>query len=281
MKPEIRYGKAEIRLYRTHARPLPGVRSNTLFGAEVRVDVYGDNFLAAYTEGDNTEVVATDTIKNFTYAMALEFTGATPEGFAAFLARRFLEAYPQMQRVAVRVRELPFAEHSEKLLSPLAGDHGLVEVDADRSGVQRLEAGRGDLRLVKLTGSSFAHFARDRYTTLPERADRPLFIHLDLGWRYRDPEDGLSEDLQRYVPSEHVAQLVLDTFDQFVSLSIQHLVHEMGQRILARWAQLDQVRLEAQNRLWDTSAVSETDPRVKVYSDPKPAYGLISLTLKR
>ena len=83
------------------------------------------------------------------------------------------------------------------------------------------------------------------------------------------------------MPSEHLAQLTRETFDGFVSLSIQHLVHEMGQRILARWPQLEEMSFEAQNRLWDTSAASESDPRIKVFSDPRPAYGLISLTLTR
>lgn len=281
MKHEIRYGKAAIRLYRTHAHPLPGVRSNILFAHEVTVDVHGENFFPAYTEGDNSQVVATDTMKNFTLAAALEFAGSTPEGFAAFLARRFLDSYPQMERVGVRLDELPFAQHSERLLSPLDGEHPSVCLTADRSGIKQLESSRRDLRLVKLTGSAFASFARDRYTTLPECTDRPLFIHLDLSWQYASIEDALSEDLARYVPSEHVAEMARQTFDGFVSLSIQHLVHEMGRRILDRWPRLAQVGFEAQNRLWDTAVQSEKDPRLRVYTDPRPAHGVISLVLRR
>jgi urate oxidase len=82
------------------------------------------------------------------------------------------------------------------------------------------------------------------------------------------------------VASEQVADHVRHTFDGFVSMSIQHLVHEMGQRLLDRFAQLSEVRFEAQNRLWDTSAGSEGGP-AKVFSDPKPAHGTIGLTLKR
>ncbi len=283
MRHEIRYGKAEISVYRTHARPLEGVpsipessfrgRDNTLFAALVTVDVYGDNFLPAYTDGDNSQVVATDTMKNFTYSAALEFEGATLEEFAEFLSSRFLDTYPQMQRIALHCRELPFAAHSEKLLSPRHDDHATVELHADRSGVLSMECGRRDLRLIKLTGSAFARFARDRYTTLPERRDRPLFIYLDVFWRY-------GADRSPRVPSEQVADLVRHTFDGFVSMSIQHLVHEMGRRLLARFPQLSVVRLEAQNRLWDASAKQEDGP-AKVFSDPKPAHGSIGLTLSR
>ena len=72
-----------------------------------------------------------------------------------------------------------------------------------------------------------------------------------------------------------------ETFDDFVSLSIQHLVHEMGERLLARYPQLTEVGFDAQNRLWDTSAQSETDELTRVYSEPKPAYGLIGLKVRR
>ncbi len=74
---------------------------------------------------------------------------------------------------------------------------------------------------------------------------------------------------------------VRDTFDEFVSMSIQHLVHEMGTRLLERFADMSEVSFEAQNRLWDTSVVSQTDPKTRVYSDPKPAHGVIGLTLRR
>ena len=52
------------------------------------IDVFGDNFLPAYTEGDNRNVVATDTMKNFVYAMALQFQGDRYETFADFLQVR-------------------------------------------------------------------------------------------------------------------------------------------------------------------------------------------------
>ena len=75
--------------------------------------------------------------------------------------------------------------------------------------------------------------------------------------------------------------LALVVFHEFVSESIQHLVHEMGTRILARYPQLAEVSFEGQNRTPDPAVVSEADPKVKVYTAPFPAYGLIRLTLRR
>ena len=58
--------------------------------------MFGDNFLPAYTEGDNSAVVATDSMKNFILAKGLEYEGATLEGFLAELGRGFLETYDDM-----------------------------------------------------------------------------------------------------------------------------------------------------------------------------------------
>ncbi len=273
MKADIRYGKHNVSFYRTH----PG---RGLLGGRVSIDVFGDNFMPAYSEGDNREVVATDTMKNFVYAMALEYQGASHEGFAAFLGRRFLETYPQMKWLRIQVREIPFLAHSAKLLSPLEDDYGTVELELGRDGLRSLRCGRRNLRLVKLTGSAFRDFARDAYTTLPEVSDRPLFIHLDVFWRYRVMDDAVSDGSKR-IDSQAVRDSVIASFDDFVSMSIQHLVHEMGKRLFDQFGGMAEISFEAQNRLWDTSKVSKADPTTRVFSDPKPAHGSIGLTLKR
>jgi urate oxidase len=286
---QIRYGKAEISFYRSHARPLRVApipesgfsgRPNLLLGGLISLDVYGDQFWAAYAEGDNSAVVATDTMKNLTYELALKYDGATAEGLCAFIAGRFLEAYPRMDRIGVHFRERPYEAYSDRLLGFRGGDHHSVQLAADRTGVVDLESGRRDLRLIKLTGSAFARFVRDQHTTLVEREDRALHVYVDAFWRYGEPIAACSGEGEGYVASEQVADHLRHTFDGFVSMSIQHLVHEMGRRLLTRFPQLAAVRFEAQNRLWDTSAEAPDGP-AKVFSDPKPAHGSIALILTR
>lgn len=305
MSATISYGKSQVTFYRTYAAPLRvspiaesafGGRENMLFAAEVAVEVFGDNFLPAYTEGDNRGVVATDTMKNFVLRQALAFDGATLEGFLGRLGQQFLTTYPQMQSLRLTGSEQPFQaarvsssdQHgftdSGVLFSRAHDDASFAELDFARDGttpvVRAQRSGRVGLQLIKLTGSSFAQFARDDYTTLPDVTDRPLFIYLDVFWRYADPAT-LLNDPERYVAAEQVRDLVQTVFHEFNSRSIQHLVHEMGQRLLARFPQLREVSFEAQNRLWDTAFVSESDPQTKVYCDPRPPYGLIRLTLDR
>jgi urate oxidase len=305
MTVEISYGKASVPLYRAFARPLTGVtpipespftgRSNTLFAAEIDVEVFGDNFLPAYTEGDNRNVVATDTMKNFVLREAAAFDGATLEGFAAFLGRKLLQTYAVMQVIRITGRELPFFaapvpgsagfEPSGVLYRRTHDDYGTVTLDFARTdGAIRIAAhscGRQAMQLLKVTGSSFRSFARDAYTTLPERADRPLFIGLDVGWTYADVADAVGDDATRYVPAEQVRDLAQTVFHEFVSESIQHLVYEMAQRMLERFPQLAEVTFAGRNHTPDPMAQSETDPKVKVYSAAFPAFGLIKLRLER
>jgi urate oxidase len=307
---ETHYGKAEVSTYRTWAAPLRGVRAipespwtgtdNTLLAAAIDVRVLGDAFVAAYTEGDNTLVVATDTMKNVIHRESLAFEGSTLEGWLAFLGRRFLEMYPQMERLVVSGEELRFdpvvvpdAEGgfgtSEVVLQRVPGDHGVASVELGRAAdgsvvVGDLRAGRVGLELVKVTGSAFAAFARDANTTLPERRDRALFTHVDIAWRYADPAAAITPDPERYVGSPQVADLAGAVFDRFVSLSIQHLVHEIGTVMLERWPQLAEVSFEAQNRTWDPGQGSLEDTpgtEPKVFTDPRPPYGRIGLVLRR
>ena len=260
----ISYGKLEVPVQCVGVAPLRGlpeipespVRAldTGLLACEVSMEVLGQGFLAAYTEGDNRDVVATDTMKNVILRHALEHDGATPEGFLDALGRRFLGTYPEMEglrltraRAAVRAgARRRGEERSDRLFSLGGGDHGVAELELARDGdgaiaLVAARSGQVGLRLLKTTGSAFTRFARDDATTLPERADRPLFIHLDVHWRYADPADALAGDPSRYVAAAQVRDVVCAVFHEFVSESIQHLVHEMGQRLLARFPALAEV----------------------------------------
>ena len=304
---EISYGKARVPLYRVYATPLSGVtripessftgRGNILFAMEIDVEVFGDNFLPAYISGDNANVVATDSMKNFILRQALTYEGSTLEGFLDLLGRQFLATYPQMESLRITGRELPFTAarvpqagnasfgDSDVLFSRSHDDFTTATLDFARASasvsIMAHRCGRVGLQLLKVTGSSFTHFVRDAYTTLPERVDRPLFIYLDVFWKYTDITDMLAPGLALYVAAEQVRDVIRVVFHEFVSESIQHLVHEMGLRLLERFSQIAEVSFEAQNRTRDPVAASEVDPKLKVYSDPFPAYGMIKLTMSR
>ena len=297
---EISYGKASVPVYRHYAAPLAGLpdvpesairgRDNVLFANEIGVEVFGDNFLPAYTRGDNSSVVATDSMKNFILSQAREYEGATLEGYLARLGSGFLDRYEQMHAVRVSGRELPFDaaqvpgeggfEASRVLRRRGSGEHSVAAlryVRRDgRSELFEQHSGRVGMELLKVEGSAFTRFVRDEYTTLPERSDRPLFIHLDVHWSYGDPVDALGEAAERYVAGEQARDVCAAVFDSLVSESIQQLVHEMGRRLLERYPQLSSVELAARNMTRDPYG----DDR-KVFVPPFPAFGTITLKMTR
>ena len=306
----IAYGKANVAFYRTYAKPLIGLtpipessftgRPNILFAYDAEVEVLDQTLAPAYTEGDNSLVVATDTMKNFIHQVAVEFEGATLEEYLLLLARRFFQTWDHVHTLRVSGKELPYPAatvptgasptdggfgSSDKLFSHGRGDYGSATLDVVRDGdgarITGHRCGRQALHLIKVTGSAFADFVRDQYTTLPSVKDRPLYIFLDVFWRYADVQDAVSPDHARYVAAEQVRDLVATVFDEFVSMSIQHLMHEMGQRLLVRFPQIAEVSFDGQNRLWDTVVVSQEDEKIKSYCDPRPPYGSLHLTLRR
>ena len=93
-----RYGKAAIRLVRV-ARGPDGDRLRDL---TVAIALEGD-FAAAHTDGDNSLVVATDTMKNTAYAFAKTHLDGPLEDYGRALAEHFLEA-PQVDVATVNIK---------------------------------------------------------------------------------------------------------------------------------------------------------------------------------
>jgi len=76
-----------------------------------------------------------------------------------------------------------------------------------------------------------------------------------------------------------VRQIVRDVFTSFESGSIQQVIYQMGTKLLADIPSIAEVHLEASNRTWDT--IAEKTDELGVYTDARPPYGCLGLTLKR
>jgi urate oxidase len=256
------YGKEAVSVYRTDGE--------TLLACEVRLIAHGDAFLPAYTEGDNSAIVATDSMKNFIQRAAVEYEGTTLEGFLADVARRFLDRYEHVDWVDLHAREVPFTHRVGVVFQRAYGDQAVAELAVGRDGIRYRRSGLEGLHLIKLSGSAFTGFIRDEYTTLPESEDRPLFVHLDIHWR-------TAEDAGPF-PVEAVRATLVEAFSATYSASIQELLHAMGVGVLERFSEIEEVSLTGENRLWDTAAAGDG---VTVYTDARPPFGVVSLTLHR
>jgi urate oxidase / 2-oxo-4-hydroxy-4-carboxy-5-ureidoimidazoline decarboxylase len=274
------YGKGDVIVYRLHRSAAPA-GPQPVFGASVKMLLYGDSFWPTYTHGDNTGLVATDSMKNFIQRETLHFDGCDLEAYCRFLSEKFLAAYPQTEGIQVSATEIPYAATSDTAVAfaPAGPDQATARVEMRRSAWEsefvEVRSGIRGFRLLRLGGSSFTGFVRDQYTTLPGIANRPLHMWLDLEWSYATPEAAFTKG----AVTSHVRSTVHEVFAAFESGSIQQLIYQLGTRLLAELPCLAEIDLEANNRTWDT--VVEEAGRRGVYTDPRPPYGCLGLRLRR
>src|SRR3954462_9575995 len=95
-----RYGKARVRVLKI----LRDGPVHTLKDVDVAAHLKGD-FESSYTSGDNTKVVATDTIKNTINILSRQHLGGEIERFAAILGEHFLTRYEQVDEAEIQVSE--------------------------------------------------------------------------------------------------------------------------------------------------------------------------------
>ena len=271
-----RYGKAGIRVVRVGRDETPHrVRDLT-----VAITLEGD-FAAAHTEGDNSPVVTTDTMKNTAYAFAAEHLTGAIEAYATTLARHFLEA-PGVHRATVDVRE--HAWHPIDVAGSPSPDAFVrtgegtraTTVVASADGVT-VEAGIEDLVVMKTTRSGFSGFPRDRYTTLADTEDRLMATKIAALWRYGSPVPDFDEVWQA------VRSTLLQVFAEHDSPSVQTSIWIMGKAMLERHPELQEVRMVLPNLhhwLVDLAPFGMTNDR-QVYVATTEPHGLIEATVRR
>src|SRR6185437_15131087 len=104
------------------------------------------------------------------------------------LGKHFLDTYRHVDEVIVRCVEKPWErmqfggrEHDHAFLAG-ASERLNCEVVASRGKPLSMSAGLDGLQVLKTTASSFEHFLRDEYTTLPEANDRIFATSISATW---------------------------------------------------------------------------------------------------
>jgi urate oxidase len=263
------YGKGDVTVYRLHRDP----GKEAVFGANVLILIYGDAFWPTYTEGDNTSLVATDSMKNFIQRETMNFEGDDLEPYCRFIADKFMNTYPQAEGAQVTATEMPYTSlaSSAVAFAPEGPERAWSRIEITRQGIAEERSGIHGFRLLRLNGSAFRGFVRDQYTTLPDIANRPLHMWLDLDWT--------SAPGNAVPVANDVRKIVHDVFHGFESGSIQQIIYQIGTKMLAEIPSVDEVNLEANNRTWDT--IQEQGDSIGVYTDARPPYGCLGLSLRR
>jgi len=169
-----RYGKARVRVMKVlRDGPL-----HTLKDLEVAAYLKGD-FASSYTSGDNSKVVATDTIKNTINVFAQQHLGEETERFALILGEHFLTRYEQVDEAEIQILERPWkrltVNGEPHPHSFAAGSEARMFTSAQCGGAAKtIRSGIRNLVILKSTGSGFENYPKDEFTTLAETADRIL-----------------------------------------------------------------------------------------------------------
>jgi urate oxidase len=271
------YGKAEnrlVRIYRETAR-------HEIRDVTVSTALRGD-FAAAHLHGNQSRVLPTDTQKNTAYAFAKEHGLRAIEEYALTLARHFVDDIEPVHGARIAVDEFAW----ERV--PVGGeghDHTWVRrgpevrttvVDVSDAGTE-VVSGLRDLVLLKSTGSEFAGFLKDRYTTLPETHDRIMSTALVAQWRY----PGLDVDWDKTWAD--VRRILLEKFATVHSLALQQTLWEMGRGVLEAHPEIAEISLHAPNKhhfAVDLSPFGLENPNEVFYAADRP-YGLIEATVTR
>jgi len=271
------YGKGDVTVYRLNRDGKNPAGGSPVFGANILMLVYGDAFWPTYTTGDNTGLIATDSMKNFIQRETLNYTGSDLEACCQFLGTKFIQTYPQVEGVQVSAVEVPYAAlpGGNAAFSPGGPERATARVEISRRAIVEVASGIRDFRLLRLGGSAFHGFVRDQYTTLPDIANRPLHMWMDLEWLYTTEQAAFSAG----TVTASVRQIVRDVFNTFESGSIQQVIYQIGTKMLADISAISEIHLEANNRTWDT--VVERGEELGVYTDARPPYGCLGLRLRR
>src|SRR5258708_2034764 len=91
------YGKCDVIVYRLNRDGKGSAGGSPVFGANITILVYGDAFWQTYATGDNTGLIATDSMKNFVQREMRDYEGPDLEDCCRFLGAKFLDLYPQVE----------------------------------------------------------------------------------------------------------------------------------------------------------------------------------------
>ncbi|MBA2446355.1 MAG: urate oxidase [Nocardioidaceae bacterium] len=275
------YGKAEnrvVRIYRDSAR-------HVIRDLNVSTALRGD-FSAAYTTGDQAHVLPTDTQKNTAYAYAKKVGIEQIEHYALALGRHFVDDTGPVEGARIEVDEYAW---ERIIVGGQPHDHSFVRkgqeirtttVTIDGKGQDQsahVVSGLRDLVMLKSTGSEFAGFLTDDYTTLPETHDRVMATSLHVRWRYTttDHDWGAAYD--------EIRQTLVEQFASVHSLALQQTLFEMGTGVLEAQSEVAEVKLSAPNIhhfAYDLQRFGLDNDNEVFHVDDRP-YGLIQATVQR
>jgi urate oxidase len=276
---ENRYGKSRVRL----ARVKRTARQHEFREWTIQILLQGD-FETCFTDGDNSKILPTDTMKNTVYSLARSSSAECMEDFAKELIDYLLSRNPQVLHAEVSVSEKAW-EHlqaGDKTPHPTtfvqsSGERQTAKVARAQDGPCSVVSGLENLVLMKTADSAFGGYIKDSLTTLPESADRLLGTAVEANWSYAGAD--LAFDTVR----AKIRAILLEEFAGHASKSVQHTLYAMGEAVLKAVPQVDDIEIVMPNRHYlpaDLSKFGQDNPN-EIFVPTDEPHGTIEARLRR
>ena len=263
------WGKSDVRVSKVHRGDLADDFSDVTVSVRLEGDVD-----AAHTEGDNRNVLPTDTMRNAIYGLAQEHLNKDLEGFGAVLAEHFLSrAFVDQAEVNLEER----VWQRETGTGFTGGGSMRRSAQVRRGSDSHTRGGVEGLVVLKTRGSAFSGFPKDEFTILEEKDDRLLATSITSVWEYsRMPADtaatwGLA------------CRTMIDSFFSERSASLQQQGYLMGEAVLGAVAEISEISFHLPNQHhldFDLTRFGLPDHGVVFHPVTEP-YGDITLTVRR
>jgi urate oxidase len=275
-----RYGKSRVRLMKV----VREADHHDLYDWNVQLLLTGD-FDAVHTEGDNSKLLATDTMKNTVYSRARVSTATSPEHFAMELADFLLRRNAHVATAEITIESGMWKRLTvDGAAHPHAFIHGSNEtqttvVTRAQGGDLTVMSGLDHLLILKTTDSGFEGFLRDELTTLKETDDRLFGTVVQATWAYASPTAATDYPALRAT----IRETMLKIFAHHQSKSVQQTLYAMGEAALHAVPEIARIDLVLPNKhclLVDLSRFGQDNPN-QIFVPTDEPHGTIEASLRR
>jgi urate oxidase len=238
------YGKSHVRL----TKVIRDGSHHDLIELSANILLEGD-FADSYITGNNSKIVATDSMKNTVYVLAKENSFDNIETFAIQLAKHFTKTYSQVDAATIEIEQTGWQRIA---VDGKLHEHAFVAAGSDRrtcrakiekkSGKLKLIGGISGLLVLKTTASEFWGFVEDRYRTLKDTKDRIFATSVDASWVYSDERTDFN------AAYNSVRAALLKIFATHHSLAVQQTLLAMGESALTACGAIRSIKLTMPNQ---------------------------------
>jgi urate oxidase len=277
-----RYGKSRVRLMRVTKH----FDHHDVDEWTVQVLLTGD-FETAHTLGDNSKILATDTMKNTVYFVARQSTATSMEAYALELIDYILTRNPQVASAEVIIQSTLWKRLTiDGKPFPTAFMRGSDERQTTRiskaqGATPTITSGLDNLTIMKTANSGFVGYIKESLTTLPETTDRLFATALKAEWPYTAAAISAGIDFNKV--RTHLRDIMITAFAKHDSLSVQQTMFAMGEAALAHTDIIDEVYMLMPNKhqlLVDMSRFGKDNPN-HIFVPTDEPHGTIEATITR